>query len=97
LLAKRVTRLPLLHAAVILLSALTIYDWLSVTARFSRGACLLLAIGMAVALGRWFARSCHSGEAQVTRCSHGWRDGWLEFGAAIGCRNQGPSQNCLPQ
>ena len=39
-----------------LLTALTLYDWLTVTGRLSHLACLLLATGVGVAFSRWVAR-----------------------------------------
>ena len=38
------------------LAFLAAYDWLTLTARLSRNACLLLALGVAVAFGRWFGK-----------------------------------------
>ena len=49
---------------MVLLSVLTIYDWLAVTARFSRGGCLLPA--MAVALDCWF-RAHDAGTLRLVR------------------------------
>src|SRR6185312_277040 len=45
-----------LQAAVALLTALTLYDWLTVTGRLSHLACLLLASGIGVAFSRWVVR-----------------------------------------
>jgi len=45
-----------LQAAVALLTALTLYDWLTVTGRLSHLACLLLAAGVGIAFSRWVAR-----------------------------------------
>ena len=46
-------RLPALQLLVFLLVFLTTYDWLLVTGRLYRRACLLLALGIAIALARW--------------------------------------------
>ena len=45
-----------LQVAAALLTALTLYDWLTVTGRLSHLACLLLATGVGVAFSRWVAR-----------------------------------------
>jgi arylsulfatase A-like enzyme len=45
-----------LQAAVALLTALTLYDWFTVTGRLSHVACLLLATGMGFAFSRWVVR-----------------------------------------
>ena len=49
-------KLRLLQAAIALLTALTLYDWLTVTARLSHLSCLLLAAGVGVAFSRWVAK-----------------------------------------
>ena len=46
-------RLPAFRLLVFLLVFLTTYDWFLVTGRLYRRACLLLALGIAVALARW--------------------------------------------
>ena len=53
---RLVPKLRLLQAAIALLTALTLYDWLTVTARLSHLSCLLLAAGVGVALSRWVAK-----------------------------------------
>jgi arylsulfatase A-like enzyme len=51
-----VPKLRTMQAAIALLTALTTYDWLTVTGRLSHLSCLLLATGVGVALGRWVAK-----------------------------------------
>jgi arylsulfatase A-like enzyme len=46
-------RLPIMRALVFLLTFLTVYDWLTLTSRLYLRACLLLALGVAVAFTRW--------------------------------------------
>jgi arylsulfatase A-like enzyme len=53
---RLVPKLRLLQAAIALLTALTLYDWLTVTARLSHLSCLLLAAGVGVAFSRWVAK-----------------------------------------
>ncbi len=53
---RLIPRVGALRAAVAILTALTLYDWLTVTGRLSHLACLLLATGIAVAFSRWVAR-----------------------------------------
>lgn len=53
---RLIPKLRLLQAAIALLTALTLYDWLTVTARLSHLSCLLLAAGVGVAFSRWAAR-----------------------------------------
>src|SRR5215831_18325523 len=43
------------HAVVFVLSFLSAYDWLSITARLDRRACGLLALGVSFAIFRWFS------------------------------------------
>ncbi|PYX09114.1 MAG: hypothetical protein DMG88_07370 [Acidobacteria bacterium] len=47
------TRIPPVRALCFLLSFLAVYDWLSLTNRLYHRACLLLALGVAVAVTRW--------------------------------------------
>ncbi len=49
-------RIGTLQAAIALLTALTVYDWLTVTARLSHLGCLLLAAGVGVAFSRWVGK-----------------------------------------
>ena len=51
-----VPKLRTMQAAIALLSALTLYDWLTVTGRVSHLSCLLLATGVGVAFSRWVAK-----------------------------------------
>jgi arylsulfatase A-like enzyme len=46
-------RLPATRVLIFLLTFLTIYDWLTLTSRLYSRACLLLALGVAVAFTRW--------------------------------------------
>ena len=46
-------RLPAIRALVLLLTFLSVYDWLTLTSRLYSRACLLLALGVAVAFTRW--------------------------------------------
>ena len=56
LVARFLARFPPVRALVFLLAFLSVYDWLTVTGRLYHRACLLLALGTAVALVRWSAR-----------------------------------------
>jgi arylsulfatase A-like enzyme len=49
-------RLPTLRVLVFILAFLIAYDWLLVTGRLYKHACLLLALGVAVALTRWLKK-----------------------------------------
>lgn len=51
--ARMFPRLPLFRAIFFLLAFLSIYDWLTLTARLYHRACLLLALGVAASLARW--------------------------------------------
>ena len=51
--ARLVPRLPAPRVLVFLLTFLCIYDWLTLTGRLFHIACLLLALGVAVAFTRW--------------------------------------------
>jgi arylsulfatase A-like enzyme len=52
-LISRVARLRVMRALVFLLTFLSVYDWLTLTSRLYLRACLLLALGVAVAVTRW--------------------------------------------
>lgn len=54
LIAKAVGRGPGLAAAFFVFSFLAVYDWLTLTGRLFRSACLILAVGAAFASARWF-------------------------------------------
>lgn len=54
--ARLAPRVPVIQSALALLIALTVYDWLCITARLSRGSCLLLALGVGVACSRWMTK-----------------------------------------
>jgi arylsulfatase A-like enzyme len=55
-LSQVVARIPAARALVFLLTFLCVYDWLTLTNRLFRGACLLLALGVAFAFSRWFTQ-----------------------------------------
>jgi arylsulfatase A-like enzyme len=46
-------RFPAFRVAVLVLTALTLYDWLLIIRRLHHPACFLLAVGVAVVLSRW--------------------------------------------
>jgi len=48
-------RIPATQVLVFLLTFLSIYDWLTLTNRLYHRACLILALGVAVAFTRWVA------------------------------------------
>ena len=54
LLTRISARLPAMRIVVFVLTFLACYDWLTLTGRLYRLACILLAMGIAVALVRWF-------------------------------------------
>jgi arylsulfatase A-like enzyme len=56
LVSRIIPRIPALRVVIFALSFLTVYDWLTLTARLYHRACLLFAFGAAVAFGRWLAR-----------------------------------------
>jgi arylsulfatase A-like enzyme len=49
-------RIPAMRVLVFLLTFLSVYDWLTLTSRLLLRACLLLALGVAVAFTRWCGR-----------------------------------------
>ena len=49
-------RIPAIRLLIFVLTFLTIYDWLTLTNRLYHRACLILALGVAVALTRWIAK-----------------------------------------
>ena len=51
--ARLAPRLPAMRVFVFLLTFLSVYDWLTLTSRLYHRACLLLALGVAVAFTRW--------------------------------------------
>src|SRR4051794_29217669 len=53
LLARAMTPISGLRAVVFVLGFFTVYDWLALTSRLDRRACLLLAVGAAFAFSRW--------------------------------------------
>lgn len=56
LVSRALPRVPGLRVLVFILAFLTAYDWLLVTGRLHKRACLLLALGIAVALTRWLKK-----------------------------------------
>ena len=54
---RLIPKIRVTQAAIALLTALTMYDWLTVTARLSHLSCLLLAAGVGIAFSRWVARN----------------------------------------
>ncbi len=61
--AKVFRRLPALRVLEFFLVFVTAYDWLMLTGHFYRRAALVFALGMAVALDRWFRK--HQPRAEV--------------------------------
>jgi arylsulfatase A-like enzyme len=55
LLSRASERIPGERAAIFLFSFLAVYDWLTLTARLYHFACVLLALGAAVASTRWLS------------------------------------------
>lgn len=55
-LGRLIAKIRLLQVTIALLTALTLYDWLTVTARLSHPSCLLLAAGAGVTFSRWVAK-----------------------------------------
>ncbi len=58
--ARVAPRLPAMQALIFLLTFLTMYDWLTLTSRLYHRACLLLALGVAVAFTRWCGKKENS-------------------------------------
>jgi arylsulfatase A-like enzyme len=56
LIARLVPRLPTARVIIFLLAFLSVYDWLTLTARLYHWVCLLLALGVAAAFTRWVAK-----------------------------------------
>jgi len=56
LLSRVQRRMPGLRVLVFILTFLSAYDWLLVTGRLYKRACLLLALGIAVAFTRWLKK-----------------------------------------
>jgi len=50
--ARLVPRVPAMRVLIFVLTFLTVYDWLTLTSRLYHRACLLLALGVAVAFTR---------------------------------------------
>jgi arylsulfatase A-like enzyme len=69
--ARIFPRLPALQVLVFMLGFLTTYDWLRVTGRLYRNACVLLALGLATVLLRWLRRHEETA-ANVFRRSAPW-------------------------
>jgi arylsulfatase A-like enzyme len=49
-------RIPAIRLLVFVLTFLTVYDWLTLTNRLYHRACVILALGVAVAFTRWIAK-----------------------------------------
>lgn len=60
---RLIPRMRALSVIIFVLTYLTVYDWLTLTARLERFACILLAIGVAAA----FTRGCASHEQAMRR------------------------------
>jgi arylsulfatase A-like enzyme len=73
--ARIAPRLAAMRALIFLLTFLTVYDWLTLTNRLYHRACLLLALGVAVAFTRW----CRNNENTVLQF---WRKATLWLVAA---------------
>jgi arylsulfatase A-like enzyme len=58
--ARLAPRLPVARGLIFLLTFLSVYDWLTLTSRLDRRACLLLALGVAVAFTRWCGKKENS-------------------------------------
>ncbi|OLD17367.1 MAG: hypothetical protein AUI85_06905 [Acidobacteriales bacterium 13_1_40CM_3_55_5] len=56
LISRLSQRIPSIQVLVFLLTFLTIYDWLALTNRLYHRACLIMALGVAVAFTRWIAK-----------------------------------------
>jgi len=54
--ARFAPRLPAVRVLVFVLTFSSVYDWLTLTGRLYHRACLLLALGVAVAFARWCGR-----------------------------------------
>ena len=74
-----------MRVTVFLLTFLSVYDWLTLTSRLFHRACLLLALGAAVAFARWCGKReapfCNSGKVySLDGCGVGTRirrnSGW---------------------
>jgi arylsulfatase A-like enzyme len=71
LILRLAPRVRALTVIVFVLTYLTVYDWLTLTARLQRLACILLAVGVAAAFSRWLAN--HEGRAlRFWRGSTAW-------------------------
>src|SRR6266568_1854700 len=70
--SRVVPKLPALRGAIFVMAGLAIYDWLSLTERLYNIACVLMAIGGAVAFQRWVSQHQES-------ALHFWRKSvpWL--------------------
>lgn len=64
-------RLPTVRVLVFLLTFFTVYDWLTLTSRLYQRACLLLALGVAVAFTRW-CRKRESASLQFWKRTTPW-------------------------
>jgi arylsulfatase A-like enzyme len=71
LISRLTSRIPALQMLVFVLGFLTTYDWLRVTGRLYRSACVLLALGVATVLLRWL-RARQESAAKMFRRSAPW-------------------------
>ena len=70
LINRAIPSLPAERVLLFLLGFLTLYDWLSLTARLDRRACLILALGAAYAFSRRFSNRLYP--ARVLKRMAGW-------------------------
>ena len=71
ILSRFISKPPWLRIAVFAMAGLAIYDWLSLTERLYNIACILMAVGGAVAFQRWFSN--HEDSAlRVCRRTTAW-------------------------
>jgi arylsulfatase A-like enzyme len=71
LISRLTSRIPALQTLVFVLGFVTTYDWLRVTGRLYRSACVLLALGVATVLLRWL-RAREDSAAKMFRRSAPW-------------------------
>jgi len=73
-----VQKFPVMKVGVFAFAFLTAYDWLEVTERLDNRACILLGLGVAAAVSRWFAK-------RETKAVRFWDKSlpWLLTGAVL--------------
>jgi len=79
LVARFVPRFPAVRVIVLLLGFLSFYDWLTLTNRLYHRACLLLALGAAVAFARW----CGSGKGAFLQFGAGTAPWMVGLGTSV--------------